>query len=102
MVKHFGDRNGIFFVSFSFKLFGISPAISVLLRGTAFNTDFSIGFGSGFTNDDKLQVARLSETGSFLEPSSLEESAELVASDPLSLELSFSLSLRGLKKKVQI
>lgn len=78
-------------MSFLFKTFESSSAISVLSRGTT--NDFAIGFGSGFTNDDKLQVVKLSDTGSFLEQSSLEESTELVASDPLSLELSFSLSL---------
>lgn len=96
LVKHFGDRNGILFVSFVFILFDASSAISILSRGTT--CDFSIGFGSGLTNDDRLQVVKLSEAGSFFEPSSLEESTELVASDPLSLELSFSFSLFGVLK----
>lgn len=88
LVKHFGEINGILFESSLIEFFDAPSAIS---RGTI--CDFSIGFGSGFTNDDKLQVVKLSDTGSFLEPSSLDESTELVASDPLSLELSFSLSL---------
>lgn len=89
--KHFGDANEVSFVEDKspFELFENSPVDSSLTWGTECDENFSTGFGSGFTNDDKLHV-----TVSFLDPSSLDESMELdSASVPLSLELSLSLSL---------
>lgn len=73
-------------------LFDMSSMISVL-AGIEFCAALSIGFGSGLTNEDKLQFVKLSITGSFLDPSSLEVSIELDASEPLSDELSLSFSL---------
>lgn len=103
LVKHFGDKNDLFTGDSLFTLFDEFPVTSNFTWGTecdaSFSTGFGSGFGSGFTKVDKLQLVRLSLTGSFFDPSSsLDESMELEPSEPLSLELSsFSFGNEGLR-----
>lgn len=90
LIKHFGDTNKLAdFLSTFAVPFDVSAFGSDLTAGTG-----SDGFGSGLTNVDRLQLV-LSIFDSFFEPSSLDESTELDASEPLSLELSLSFSLVG-------